>query len=208
MTHTLHLHQKLSLHSPRSLVLAIRSISTHRVYLIDKNDGGLFLSGHVEERFDQFLTFSHVLAHQIRRGNREECTVGLSCAGLCEEGLSSSRRTVQKDSLPGFTIASENLFEPNGQNDSFLQSVLGVFESRNILPLDIWFFSDDGIVDLALEVVVFLVALAAAIISTTSSSNCGRGYIIKELLTSFPSSLFLSLPLSSFSLFSYSDLTF
>lgn len=79
---TLHLNQEFGFDSPRSLVLAIRSISTHRVDFVDKNNRRFFFSCQVKQRFNQFLTFSHILAHQVRRRDREKCTLCLSCASL------------------------------------------------------------------------------------------------------------------------------
>lgn len=94
MSHSLHLHQELSLDSPRSLVFTVRSVAAHRVDLIDKDDRRLFLPSHVKQRFDKLLALSDIFAHQVRGGNREEGPFCLSRTSFCEVSLPCSWRTI------------------------------------------------------------------------------------------------------------------
>lgn len=202
MTNTLHLHQKLCLDSSGGFVLSIRPISTHGVDLVNEDDGWLFFTGKVEERFDQSFTLTDILTHEVWGWDREEGALSFGCTGFSEIGLSCSWRAVEENSFPGFSASCEDLFESDGQNDSLLESVLGILETCDILPLDVGLFADDGIVELALEVVVLLVAFASSMASP-SSTGCLGHWVAKKIPSYFPSSLFLSLPLSSLSLFSY-----
>jgi len=52
---SLHLDQELGLDPPRGLVLAVGSGPAERVDLVDEDDGGFLLPGHLEEGFDQLF---------------------------------------------------------------------------------------------------------------------------------------------------------
>jgi hypothetical protein len=49
VAHALHLHQKLGLYAPSRLRFVVGSGRAKRVNLIDEDDGGLVLAGHLEE---------------------------------------------------------------------------------------------------------------------------------------------------------------
>jgi len=205
MTNTLHLDQKFSLNSSWCFVFSIRSVTTHGVDLINEDDRRLFFTSQVKERFDQSFALTNILAHEIRRGHWEESSLSFSCTSFSKICFSCSWRTIKQNSFPRFSTSCENLFESNGQNDSFFECILGILKSCDIFPLDIGLFGDDGIIKLTFQVVVLFVVVISTVTSSssTSSSSGLRHWIYLKLPYYFPSSLFLSLPLSSLSLFSY-----
>ncbi len=72
MSDSIHLHQKLSLHPFAGFIVALTSISSHGIDLINEDDAGLLLPGHFEEIFYYFFTLSDVFAHDITAGYTEE----------------------------------------------------------------------------------------------------------------------------------------
>lgn len=73
MTHSVHLYQKLSLDSFGGLILALAAVASHRVNLIDEDDAGLFLSGHLEQGLHYLFTLPHIFAHDVAAGYTEKC---------------------------------------------------------------------------------------------------------------------------------------
>lgn len=72
MSNSIHLHQKLSLHSLASLIISLTSIAGHGVDLIDEDDTGFLFSGHFEEVFDYLFGLADVFAHDVAAGYAEE----------------------------------------------------------------------------------------------------------------------------------------
>ena len=176
MTNSLHLNQKFSLDSPGCLILSVRSISTHRVDLINENDRWLFLSSHIEKSFDQFLTFSHVFTHQIGWGDWEKCSICFSSASFCKISFSSTWRAIEQDSFPRFSASSEDFLESDRKNDCLFQGILCIFQPFYVLPFNVWFFGNNGIVKLSLQIVIFfLVASSSTSMMTSPSSTSALG---------------------------------
>lgn len=67
ISYTLHLNEEFGFNSARGIVFSLRSATTQRIDLIDENDRGLLVTGHLKQLFDQLFRFSHPLAHQVRR---------------------------------------------------------------------------------------------------------------------------------------------
>ena len=175
MTNSLHLNQKFSFNSSWSFIFSIWSVSTHGVDLVDEDDGWLFFSCHVEKSFDQFLTFSHIFAHQVRWRYWEEGSVSLGGTCFCKIGFSCTWRTVEQDTFPGFSATCEDFFESDGKNDCLLQSIFSILESFNILPFNVGFLGNDSITELTLEVVLFfLVSTSSSMVTTSTTSGTLR----------------------------------
>jgi len=159
---SLHLDKKLCLYPSGGLILAVWPTAAHRVNLIDEYNRRLFLPRARKQGFYQFFTLPHVFTHQIRRRHRKESTLRLRGTSFGQKSFTSSRGTVKKYTFPRLTTSRENFFEPNRQNDCFLQCIFSLFKAGDVLPPDIGLFRDDGIANLSLEAVVLLAALAAS----------------------------------------------
>jgi hypothetical protein len=72
MSDSIHLYQKLSLNPLAGFIIPIASISRHGIDLINEDDAGLLLSGHLKEILDYFFALSDILAHDITAGYAEE----------------------------------------------------------------------------------------------------------------------------------------
>lgn len=136
------MHQKLSLYSSWSFILPITSITCHWIYFIDENYAWFLASCHRKQTFNNFLTLTYILIHDIAATYTEKCTVvHLMSTSLRNESLTSSWWTIQKNSFPRFSRPSENLRKSHWHYNSFFESLLGFFKTSNVIPSYFWFLS-------------------------------------------------------------------
>ncbi len=162
MAYSLHLDQKFCFYSSRCFVFIVRSTSTHRVNLVNKNHWWFLWPGHCKKLLYQFLTFTHILAHHIWRRDRKERALSLSCASFCQVSLSSTWWSIEQDPSPWLSAAFEDLRESERHDDSLFECIFGVFQSRNVFPMNIRLLSNDSFIDLPSELILFLVVSAAS----------------------------------------------
>ena len=94
---TLHLNQKLRLHSTRRLRLRVIPLTAQRIDLVDEHNARLPLSGHFKQALDALLALAQPLRQQIRRAHRDERALALGGDGLRQIGLARTRRLQRDD---------------------------------------------------------------------------------------------------------------
>src|SRR5438132_2353536 len=75
------------------------SLRCYRVHLVDEDDARGSLLGFLEDLAESSLRLAVELRHYLWTGDYVEVCVGLVGNRLRQQGLSASRRTIQKDSL-------------------------------------------------------------------------------------------------------------
>ena len=73
------------------------AVASHRVDLVDENDGRRVLLGALEELTHTGSTHADVQLHELRTGDREEGGLRLAGHSLGEQGLTGSGRPVEQD---------------------------------------------------------------------------------------------------------------
>lgn len=185
IAHTLHLHQELRLDATHTVVLIVRPSRTHRIDFIDKYNRWLMLSGQFEEILYQFLGFTQPFGHQIRTGYRKEC--GIVCLGgngLGQIRFTRTGWTEQQDTLPWHTLAGEELWKLDGQDDSLFECLLGSIQTSHIGPLHLRFLNDNGIFQFTLQL-LFLWIISVLIITVALFVLVILGATLTALLDGF-----------------------
>lgn len=130
-----------------SLYLVVESLfipaSCHGVYLIDKDDGWFFLSGHFEKGLDDLFWLSNPFWDEIRGWYWEESCITFCSTCFRQESLSRSWRTVEEDTSPRLDHSLKNVWESDWQNHCFMKSFLCILESCHIWPFHIRLLKDN-----------------------------------------------------------------
>src|SRR5205807_352613 len=135
-----HLGQKLADH-PLCHVGIARAASTnrgHRIDLVKEDYAWRCLPRLAKDLSNRLLRFSYELVEQLRTLNADKVRLALVRGSLRQESLSSSRRTIQEQSLRGngvhlgeeFRIFQRPLY-------SFPKLLLHTLQPANVLPFDI-----------------------------------------------------------------------
>lgn len=136
---SIHLSKEFCLHFFGGLVLIVRSCRDHWVNFVNKNNGVLVLSGSVKNPLDLFLWVTNVLGHDVCWTDREEGCIWLSGAGLGQESLSCSRRTVQEHSLPCLSGSNEYAWKFQRNENWNYELLFGILQSSNVIPFYVGF---------------------------------------------------------------------
>ena len=97
-----HLDQKLVQRLLALIVTAAdtrAALTTHRVDLVDKDDGGGDLLRLIEEVTDAACAHTYIHFHKVRTGNGEEAHPRFACHSLCQQGLTGTGRTHQQHAV-------------------------------------------------------------------------------------------------------------
>jgi len=97
-------------------VTVAKSCTAHSVYLIEENDAGLLRASKLENLSDHTGTLSHIALHELRADNSDEGRICSICYSSCCEGLSSSWRSIEENTL--------------GRVDTKLDEALGVKQGK------------------------------------------------------------------------------
>ena len=72
------------------------------------------------------FTLTHPLADQVTAADTEESAVGLGGNGFGKVRFTSSRGTVEQDTLPRLALAGEQVGKLDGKDDGLFQGFLGL----------------------------------------------------------------------------------
>jgi hypothetical protein len=79
---------------------AVSPLATYRVSLVNENNGGLVLFGHLEHFPHQSSTLTNVLLNQFRTTYADERTFAMMSHCFCKQSLTSTWRTAKDYTRP------------------------------------------------------------------------------------------------------------
>ena len=102
-------------------VRVLASGTSHGVYLVDKHDARSFILSLLEKVAHTRCAYTHKHLHKVATRQREEWHIGLTGNSLCQQSLTSSRRSHKQSSLRDFStqvgVALRVLEEVNNLSD-------------------------------------------------------------------------------------------